>query len=363
MELQKFLMEHKDNWEELLTSEPYNLKVNRWGGYVSFKYSQIESDLSQKIVQEARGCLFREKNWKCVCRAFDKFFNYGETKASSIDWKTAKVFQKIDGSLIKIFYDEGQWYIVTNSGLNAFDANTGNVLYPTFGNLFTKGIEIIGFKDFKEFSKTLDPSYTYMFELVSPYTRVVIPYEDIKIYYLGQRRMDNFEEEYSPNNFIGFQFPKEYSVNNLNDIIQMAEDLSWDEEGYVVRDKYFNRIKVKSPAYVSAHYMRNNNVITDERLMEIILKGEIEEFICYAEEYAPKLFELQNKKITLQEEAEKVREILSTQFCFDSRKEYASIVNKISNPTIRQFCFSSLDWDEMTKDWSARKWVEKLNSR
>ena len=30
MELQKFLMEHKDDWEEILDREPYCLKWNKW---------------------------------------------------------------------------------------------------------------------------------------------------------------------------------------------------------------------------------------------------------------------------------------------------------------------------------------------
>lgn len=44
MELQKFLMEHKDDWEEILDREPYCLKWNKWKGFVSFKYNQIQSD-------------------------------------------------------------------------------------------------------------------------------------------------------------------------------------------------------------------------------------------------------------------------------------------------------------------------------
>ena len=41
MELQKFLMEHKDDWEEILGKEPYCLKWNKWKGFVSFKFSLI----------------------------------------------------------------------------------------------------------------------------------------------------------------------------------------------------------------------------------------------------------------------------------------------------------------------------------
>lgn len=360
MELQKFLMEHKDDWEEILDREPYCLKWNKWKGFVSFKYNQIQSDFSNPIVREARGAVFFEDTWECVSRAFDKFFNYGEPNASAIDWGTARVMEKIDGSLMRLFYWEGKWYLVTNSGIDAYTAPTGDINYPTFGRIFEEGLRSLGYKSLKDFCNKLNRYRTYMFELVSPYTRVVIPYESIGIYYLGERRMIDYQEFYSPSVFPEFCHPKLYNCSNLFDLIKMAQELPWDKEGYVVCDKNFNRIKVKSPQYILAHYARNNNVITEERLMEVILKGETEEFSCYASEYLPKLQELQKKKATLQAEAELLRSLLQSQFHFASRKEFASTVNKISNPAIRQFCFSNKSWEDMTKDWSAKKWVEKL---
>lgn len=361
MELQKFLMEHKDDWEEILDREPYCLKWNKWKGFVSFKYNQIQSDFSNPIVREARGAVFVEETWECVSRAFDKFFNYGEPNASAVDWTTARIMEKIDGSLMRLFYWEGEWYLVTNSGIDAYSAPTGNAIIKTFGEVFELALLGAGYHNLKEFTSKLIPNFTYMFEMVSPYTRVVIPYDSTEIFYLGQRLMaEPYCEYYFPEDFPKLRTPKIFHCNKFENVIEMAEKLPWNKEGYVVRDSNFNRVKVKSPAYIMAHYMRNNNVITEERLMEVILKGEIEEFSCYASEYLPKLQELQKRKSTLQAEAELLRSLLQSQFHFTSRKEFASTVNKISNPVIRQFCFSDKTWEDMTKDWSAKKWVEKL---
>ena len=362
MELQNFLIEHKDDWEEILDKEPYCLKWNKWKGFVSFKYNQIRSDFSNPIVREARGAVFVENTWECASRAFDKFFNYAEPNASAIDWATARVMEKVDGSLMRIFYWEGEWYLITNSGIDAYTAPTGDINYPTFGNIFEAGLRNLGYESLEDFccSNRLMIVKTYMFELVSPYTRVVIPYNNIAIYYLGERNMESYQEDYCPKNFPMLSHPCIYNCSNLFDLIRMAYELPWDKEGYVVCDKNFNRLKVKSPQYILAHYARNNNVITEERLMEVVLRGEIEEFSCYASEYLPKLQELQKKKATLQAEAELLRSLLQSQFHFTSRKEFASTVNKISNPVIRQFCFSDKTWEDMTKDWSAKKWVEKL---
>ena len=38
------------NWEEFLTSAPYNLKIQKEGEFVLFKYDQINSDLSNDFV-------------------------------------------------------------------------------------------------------------------------------------------------------------------------------------------------------------------------------------------------------------------------------------------------------------------------
>lgn len=121
-----------------------------------------------------------------------------------------------------------------------------------------------------------------MFELVSPYNRVVIPYADIELYYLGARN-NITQEEFKPEEtklyqYNLFKIPSRYSLSSYEDVKNAANNLPWDKEGYVVCDRYFNRVKIKSPEYVKAHYTRNNNSISAVKLMEIILAGEEAEF-------------------------------------------------------------------------------------
>ena len=47
----KFIAE-KDNWKELLSSQPYNLKISVDNGYVLFKYDMRTSDFSYQIVKK-----------------------------------------------------------------------------------------------------------------------------------------------------------------------------------------------------------------------------------------------------------------------------------------------------------------------
>ena len=109
LELQKFMQEH-DNWAELLATEPYNLKISYYEKLVMFKYNQLTADFSIPLVREARGIILERKPpYRVVCWPFEKFFNYGEDHAAQINWSTASVQEKIDGSLMKCYFWDGEW--------------------------------------------------------------------------------------------------------------------------------------------------------------------------------------------------------------------------------------------------------------
>ena len=50
-------------------------------------------------------------------------------------------------------------------------------------------------------------------------------------------------------------------------------------------DKFWNRVKIKFPAYVVAHHLKNNGVITLDRILDLIRTGEQAEFISYYPEW------------------------------------------------------------------------------
>ena len=79
----------------------------------------MNSDFRLREVQEASGSIFKFVDGRAqyVCRPFDKFFNVGEVNAADIDWSTAQVREKVDGSLMKIWFDNGDWHLSTNGTL------------------------------------------------------------------------------------------------------------------------------------------------------------------------------------------------------------------------------------------------------
>lgn len=361
LELREFILSH-DNWEELLTAEPYCLKVSRDDGYIMFKYNQVFSDFNIPLVREARGIIFRESDWECVCHPFDKFGNYGESYCPKINWETASVQEKVDGSLIKFWHDNG-WHISTNGTIDAFKANLNNVKYENFGQLVIHAIRKV-FANEHDFFNILDPKCTYMFELVSPYNRVVIPYEEIKLYFLGMRERDT-GEEWNPEELdesFYFSIPKRYPLHSLEDVQKAANALSWNEEGYVVCDAKFNRVKIKSSAYILAHYARNNGNVSKKTLIEIILSSEIDEFLIYANEYKEEIEQILHYMNCVKDNSlNALKNIKSLKLT--SKKEYAEVVltyKKYIQPYLFENFYEDISWEEYSKKINSNQWFKIL---
>jgi T4 RnlA family RNA ligase len=358
-----------DNWEELLTQEPYYLKIKEDGPYVIFNYDQLKSDFNNPIVQEARGIIFRRDNWSHpICWAFNKFFNAQEPNAAEIDWSTAFVSEKIDGSIIKVWWDwSSGWHISTNGIIDAYKAELGDARMPSFGDYFEIALNKY-YSSFADFVENLEFDYTYIFELVGPYNRVVIPYDEPDLYFLGARNKFTGEEFNCSSLIAGglgmgrFKLPKQYPLTSLNDCINRADTYSWDQEGFVVADAKGNRVKVKSPAYVMAHFARNNNVITRKHLIKIILMNEVEEFLCYADEYKDALQDVQklmrayiNIGNTLAISCRKVRSMSRGAF-----SEYVKIFPKIFQGLMYFNYERDMTVEEYTSKWHVNKWEDYL---
>ena len=281
----KFIKQYT-NWKELLSNPPYCLKIKQDGQFFLFYYNQIESDFSLDEVKEARGVILDSTNWSVARFAFRKFFNFGEPNNDvKIDWDSAVVSEKIDGSLVSAWWDryEEKWQWSTSKTIRAWEAevpNSVNCPYHNYQEVIDKALKDCFF-DEQSFCR----SYTYNFELVSPYTQVVIPYERPKLYFLCAVNNETLGEIPCWDYPSTWDKPCRFAFKGYQACREMADKLPWDEEGYVVRDKFGNRVKIKSPAYVKAHYFRNNNVVTKKKLIQIILDNEIGEFLTYCPDY------------------------------------------------------------------------------
>jgi len=324
---------NNSNWREILSEPPYCLRIKDDGGFTLLKYSQIDSDFNIEIVRECRG-LILDSNLRPVCVPFYKFGNYGESYADEIDWATARIEEKLDGSLIKVWHYDGHWIVSTNGTIFAKKANVGfeaerddaldivPVVYSNFGDLFEAAVKSARL-DFA----TLNPQYTYMFELVSPHNRIVVPYASIDLYHIGTRDNVSLKELEVD---IGIKKPKTYECGNLPDLIAMAAGLRYSDEGYVVRDAAFRRIKVKSPAYVAVSHLISG--MNEKRLIELLRTNESDEFLTYFPEYLPHIETLREKIDRFANYLDSVIQEKITGATYETRKDFADMATKTKCP-------------------------------
>lgn len=311
LKIQEFILVH-DNWRELLADAPYNLKISEDDGFILFKYNQISSDFNEEICKEARGLILDSTdNFKVVRFAFEKFFNLGESFAAQIDWDTAVSNEKIDGSLMSVWFARGKWHLSTNSTIDAFKAELNDVSpYKSFGELFESVLPLSWFEN--NVSNRI-AHMCYTFELVSPYNKVVINYPKTKVYLLSVRNMNTLVEypldevaEFAKR--FSLTMPQFYYMNDEDGFRRLVEQMPEGHEGIVVRDAAGRRVKIKTPLYFKMHRAKNNGIITLEHIVDLIRANDHHEFLSYFPEYQS-IFDdvkrqIDNTKVTL----EKVRQ-------------------------------------------------------
>lgn len=264
----RFLSEHPDNWSTLLFNQ-YNIKSKTDGNYAIFNYG-FDADFSNPIVQESRGIILNIRTLEVACWPFRKFGNHTESYADPIDWSHAKVLEKVDGSIIKLWFDPEQssWQFSTNAMIRAEAAFLGDYSRISFQDVIRRA-ENYGSIPFP----TLDRSCTYIFELVSPETQVVVSYPGTMLYHIGTRNNITGQESDVD---IGIQKPKAYPISSLSQCVEAALTLNSSSdnitaEGFVVVDRNWNRVKVKSPDYILRHHLVQMKSITKRECLQLLL--------------------------------------------------------------------------------------------
>ena len=190
----------------------------------------------------------------------------------------------VHNSIIKLWHDDDLWHISTNGMIDAFetDLQLPTEEFKSFGELFkVAAANTCG--SYSDLLDKLDQDYTYIFELTSPWNRVVVPYSSTTITHLGSRNLITGQEE---NIDLGIKKPKEYSFGTFDEAVANAAALPFSQEGYVVVDKDWHRVKVKGTEYVACHRLRGES-FTTKRAIDLALLNEQSEFLSYFPEYKP----------------------------------------------------------------------------
>lgn len=278
--LQNYLKDHCSCMTHEQITELFkniNVTVKFQDGLVLFSYD-INADFTDPVVCNCRGIILYEEDYSIACYPFDKFDNYNAPWADEIDWSTAKVQEKLDGSLIKLWWNKlkHEWTVSTNSMIYAKDAPLEKEM--TFQDLFNLAVN-------KPDYNRMDKEKTYLFELTSPSNRIVIRYEKTELWHIGTRNNSTLKEEETD---IGIKKPKEYSgINNVETALSVINELCKGKkkyEGYVIVDRYYHRIKIKSNFFLNVHYLQSLRIGQVDRVIRFILEDDTREIIRYCPE-------------------------------------------------------------------------------
>ncbi|MEK6921128.1 MAG: hypothetical protein AABX82_04545, partial [Nanoarchaeota archaeon] len=268
-----------------------------------------------------------------------------EKEKPTIQWENAEIQEKIDGSLICVFHNGKTWEVTTRG-----------TFYPLekadidFSALFKQ--------HFNVFNK-LEKGACYMFEIITTKNRIVTWYNHQGVYLIGARLLHNFCE-FSQNKLdhlaadLGVYRPKRYQAFNIDDCKRLFQNFKDDEEGLVVVDSLFNRIKLKQESYIKLSKIK---MLNEQEIFEYILgKTAIDvEYIAMLPEVQEVLEKIKTEWETIVVKIEAAFAALQDK---PTRKEFAFEAIKYPFKKIlfalydkKDYTKLSLHWDEV-KSWN-----------
>lgn len=278
------------------TINDFSLKTREYDHKILLKYDQLVSPTLMALpeMQDCRGIILERGTWKVMSLAFRKFFNSEESNAAKIDWNTAQVLEKLDGTMIQVYYDwhDMTWYAGTTGTANG-EGEVNNKNGTTFNDLFWTTLN----NKYSFNECLLDKNLIYVFELTTPYNIVVKPHGESSATLLTVRNRNTLVELSGKDLemvaiSIGVPLVKAFDINakNVGQLLKTFEGMPWSEEGYVVRDGNDNRVKVKNPAYVAVHHLKGKTA--EHNILTIVKSNEIEEFASTFPERKDELYRL-----------------------------------------------------------------------
>jgi RNA ligase len=203
--------------------------------------------------RNSRGLILNVDTGEVVARPFEKFFNWLERgRRPPKNAYIQEITEKMDGSL-GILYRGGTDYFVASRGSFVSE----QAVWAT--DFLNENYDLTG----------LPENLTLIFEIIMPQNRIVVDYGDREdLVLIGARDRETghslpwFNEL---SQFIvhtdlhslaadyGFGKPRFYSFNSIKDILEAAEKLDANSEGYVMRYSDDSLWKIKGDRYVEVH--------------------------------------------------------------------------------------------------------------
>jgi len=247
---------------------------------VGLKY-QAHAPKAHPLVRECRGLVLEADSWDVVAKPFDRFFNTGEDPDafSAFNWSRCWCQAKEDGSLLIVYAYQGGWHVNTSG---SFGGDSVSFSGWTWAQLFwtASGLE----------PERLNHRHTYVFELCSPYTKVVRAYPQTVAYLLSmfdpatcrELPIAAVDEEAAQ---LRVPRPEMYSLSSMDEITALLTEKEQSDptfEGVIIRGDTDLRFKIKTGTYLAAHHAEGGgNLFNPRRIVPLILSDEVDEVVAY----------------------------------------------------------------------------------
>lgn len=231
------------------------------------------------------------KSGKIASCPFFRFFNFGESHAAKIDFANADIMEKLDGSLVGVFFPENVknpiWHF--RSLLSAHEKDRDFAIKGFVLNEETPLLmEVYPYLKEIEFKNDLK-EYSLMFEFICKANTVVTQYEPSQygLYLIGARHLPTLYEltESELDNLasnLEIRRPKRWNASSYEEIIKMMEEFPKEKvyEGFVIRDRITGlRNKIKNEDYLKRHRLLTK--LNYKNLIPLYFDGERGEIEAY----------------------------------------------------------------------------------
>ena len=266
-------------------------------GLYCLNYDQINSPKFHDVADWCRGIIV-DTYFNIVCRPFKRFYNLGEDgKSKDIDISKFYVAEKLDGSLVKVYYYKDMWQIATR-GTAFAETQLFTPLGPTketFKEIILNEIGITNeqFQDFCKSYLQLDVNNTYLFEFASNVNRIVVNYENPVFAFLcsvnnttGKTSLDfDIRNKICRHKNKTIRNANLYEFKGMDDLMNIVSNMQGvEQEGFVLYSKFDTEmIKIKLPSYLNLHLIRGEG-LTMKRIYSLIYQGEVDEYVSYFED-------------------------------------------------------------------------------
>jgi hypothetical protein len=285
--LQEFInkLENKDNFENVKKHlEKKNLIVKEQDNLYLVKYNRNTCDLTSQLVLQCRGIILEKVTNQIVCYPINGSSD-NQTFKNNHNWNDIVIEESIDGTLVNLFYYNGQWKVSTKSTI---DANCyWHNEHKTFKELFLEILDNIKFN-----FGLLDNNFSYSFVLCHPEARNVTKYSNPIIYHISSRDLNTLKEKDID---IGITKPRilklgdnnELGIDNYLDLDNLIKNIDYNTEGYMLytKDRLY-RTKFKGDQHNYVKELKGNQPNILFRLLEIRTnENKLKDFLTYFPEY------------------------------------------------------------------------------